>query len=761
MKDPSPELRGPIAWMAKNHVPANVLMVALILGGALASLQVKQEVFPEFSLDLVSVSVPYPGASPAEVEQGIILSIEDAVRGLDGIKEVTSRANEGGASIAIELLTNTDGEKALQDIKNAVDRIQSFPELAERPVVSLIDQRNRVVSVIVHGDFDERTLRDVAERTRDDLLQLDGITQVELSGTRPLEIAIEIPEADLRAYGLTLPQVASIIGRTAIELPGGAVRTDGGEILLRTQERRDYAREYADIAVATSPDGTLVRLDDIATIVDGFEETDQETFFQGERAISIDVYRVGDETPQAVSRLVEEYVAERRADLPAGIGLATWNDDSEIYRDRMRLLIKNAFLGLALVLLILGLFLDPKLAFWVTLGIPISILGSFLFIPLTGASINMISLFAFIVSLGIIVDDAVVMGENIFERRQQGVPFLEAAILGAREIAAPICFAVLTNIAAFTPMFFIPGEAGNLFFQIPAVVIAVFTVSLVESIFVLPAHLAHPSADSAFWKVLALPNRFFSEWLDFVIRRVYAPSVRQLVRFRYATFAGGIAMIAVALSVVVGGHLPFSFLPKIDSDLVTVQAELPFGVPIETSRKVQRQLLDGVRRTIDEMGGDAIVRGIVTQIGEKLSVGPGAPPNVFGDTGAHLVGAQVSLVPADDRDFRSTEFASRWRENTGRIAGAESIAFNAEVGTGGGAAIDVTLSHRSVDVLEAAAAELAERLETYAGATDIDDGFAQGKPQLSFTVTPRARSLGLTSEDIAAQGRSPSPTARP
>jgi len=750
---PDRNLRGPIAWMARNHVAANILMVIFIAGGLLFSSGVKQEVFPEFSVDMVSISVPYPGASPAEVEQGILLSIEDEVRGLDGVKEVTGRAAEGVGSVAVELLTSANPQKALQDVKNAVDSILSFPEDAERPVVSLVEQRNQVLTLILYGDEEEHALRELAERTREELLALEEITLVELAAVPRYEIAIEVPQAALRAYDLTLPQIGMLVRESALELPAGGVRTEGGEVLLRTQERRDFAHEYLDVPVATTPDGTLVRLGDIARIHEDFEETDQEAFYRGKRAMRLNVFRVGDETPQEVSDAVREFVAEAHAELPPGVDYAIWNDSSEIYRDRMRLLLKNAILGLALVLLILGLFVDPRLAFWVTLGIPISILGSFLFIPFTGASINMISLFAFIITLGIIVDDAVVMGENIYEKRQRGMPFLRAAIEGAHEISGPIVFAVLTNIVAFMPLFFVPGSTGNLFRQIPAIVVAVFVVSLVESLFILPSHLSHRGKDSLFWRVVGLPNRAFSRVLRFVIDRLYTPQVYVLAKYRYATIATGTALLLLALGTVAGGHLRFTFLPRIDSDLVTAQATLPFGVPVERSREVQARIVEAAHRAVDRSGGDAIVRGIYTQIGSPLDEGPGAPPTVLGASGSHLVGVQINLVPSNQREISGVELADAWREATGEIAGVESLSFSAEITAGGGTAIEVQLSHRDTDTLERAATELAAELAGYAGVEEIDDGYARGKHQLSFRVDPEARSLGITAFDLAQQVR--------
>lgn len=749
---------GPVAWMTRNHVAANLLMLAFILGGIAFASRVKQEVFPEFEIDRISVSVPYPGASPAEVEQGILLSVEDAVRGLDGVKQVTSVASEGAGSVSVELLVTADKGKALQDVKNAIDRIRSFPEEAERPTVAIAEVRNRVVSLILGGDVDRRTLREIAERVRDDLLNAGDVTLVELSAVPRLEIAIEIPDRELRSLGLTLPDIARIIRESAVELPAGAVKTEGGEILLRTQERRDFGLEYADIPITTTPDGTRILLGDIADIRDGFEDTDAETLFNGLPAVRVNVFRVGDETPITVSDAVREYVRTVGSTLPEGIDITVWSDQSDAFRERMQLLLKNAFLGLALVLLLLGLFLEPRLAFWVTLGIPISILGAFLLIPFGGASINMISLFAFIITLGIIVDDAVVMGENIYARRQEGMSTMRAAITGAREIAPPITFAVLTNVAAFMPLMFVPGSSGKLFGQIPSITIAVFVVSLVESIFILPAHLSHKGHDSLFWRIAAIPSTIFGRGLEWVILNVYAPTLRVLLAWRYATVATGIAMLILCGAIVGAGKVPFNFLPRIETDVVTVRATLPFGVPVEQSRLVQERLVAAAQAALEQVGAEegseeSLAEGIVTTIGSFPSGGgPGGAPSLGGG-GAHLVGVQVALVEASKRTIGGVEFANRWRDAAGPIPGLESLSFAAEIGAGGGAAIDVQLSHRDSAVLDRAAGELGEALATYAGVTDIDDGVAAGKPQLDFTIRPEARSLDITASDIARQLR--------
>ncbi|MEZ6194857.1 MAG: efflux RND transporter permease subunit [Planctomycetota bacterium] len=744
--------QGSIAWMASNSVAANLLMAVLILGGILFASRMKQEVFPEFATDRIAISVPYPGASPAEVETGILLAIEDAVQGIDGVKEVTSNANEGAGNVSVEILTSADAAKVQQDVKNAVDRIQSFPLEAERPVVSLVELRNQVCSLILSGDVERGVLRDLAERIRDELLARPDITLVEIANARPLEVAVEIPRADLRRYGLTLDAVAARIRESALELPGGGIRSPSGEKLLRVQERRDAAEEYADIPIVAGIDGSMVRLGDLADIRDTFRETDQEATFDGRPAIKVDVFRVGDQTPQSVSDSVYAFLAEAGPSLPEGVSVAVWDDRSEQYRDRVQLLLRNAAMGLGLVLLLLGLFLEPRLAFWVTMGIVASVIGSFLVIPFTGASINMISLFAFIVTLGIIVDDAIVVGENIYEKRNEGVGYLRAAIEGAREISGPVVFAVLTNIAAFIPLLFVPGASGKFFFQIPAIVIAVFVVSLVESLYILPAHLAHKPADNLFWRALDWPRRVFTAVLDVFILKIFPHFVRFVIRFRFITIGLAFATLILAVASVPAGLVKFSFLPRIDGDIVRVQVTLPFGAPIERTREVQQRLVDAALATVEENGGRRILRGIYTQIGSTIDLGsPGAIPST--ESGAHILSIQLQLVPSEQRDVSGVRFSERWRELTGNISGLETITFTAEIGRSTGAPIDVQLSHRDRATLDRAAEDLADAVAAYSGTKDIDDGVQQGKPQKSFTVRPEGFALGLTAESVARQVR--------
>lgn len=752
MDPKTPWPTGPISWMARNRVAANLMMAIFILGGLLLGARVKQEVFPEFELDVITISVSYPAASPSEVEQGVILAIEDKVRGLDGIKKVTSVSLEGTGTVSVELLSGVDGNQVLQDVTNTVDSILSLPEEAERPIVSLVQAKRQVISLMIYGDQKESTLRGIAEMIRDELLQEEGITLVELSGVRNLEIGVEVPQSTLREYGLTLGNIASLIRNTALELPGGGVKTSSGEVLLRTQERRDYGREFATIPIIAQEDGTQVPLSALAQIRDGFEDTDKEAFFNGKRAVRLDVYRVGSQTPLSVSQNTRNYLKRVQSRLPEGISIATWNDRSEIYGDRIFLLLKNACLGLILVLILLGLFLEPHLAFWVTMGIPTSIIGSFLLLPLTGASINMVSLFAFIVTLGIIVDDAVVVGEIIYQKRERGMGALRAAIEGAREISVPVCFAVLTNIAAFTPLFFVPGSSGKIFWQIPAVTVAVFIISLVESLYVLPSHLSHRHPPNRFLTLLSYPRQHVNHWLRLFVHKVYTPFLCSAMQWRYFTLAAGLSVLLVFVGLVLGGRVTFAYLPRVDSDLVTVQAVLPFGVPMEQSRDVQKRLVQAAQRVIEKQGGN-ISKGIYTQIGEAFREQGPDSGRFRGGGGSHIVGAQIFLVPSYERTLSGVEFANAWREELGPLPGLESISFDAVIATAGGPPLAIDLTHRSTETLEKVARELASALRKYTGVSDIDNGVSLGKEQLSFRIKPQGRALGLTSRELANQVR--------
>ncbi|MDP7040284.1 MAG: efflux RND transporter permease subunit, partial [Myxococcota bacterium] len=536
--------KGPLAWMAENSVAANLLMALVVISGLIMMLRVKQEVFPEFDLDIIVINVAYPGASPEEIEQGILLGIEDGIKGIDGIKEVRSFGYESVGVVSIDLLLGTDRNRILSDVKNAVDRITSFPEDIERPVVSLAQIRNQVMSLVVAGDVSEKVLRGLAEEIRDELLQNPKITLAELAAVRPYEVSVEVSKENLRAYGLSLEEIAARVRRASVEIAGGTVKSESGEVLLRTDERRLSADEYGAVALRSLPGGSKLELKDISTIKDGFAENDQRSTFNGKSAAMIKIFRVGDQTPIEIAALVKTYMADKMEKLPEGIELAIWGDRSKMYEERVDLLMRNAYLGLLLVILVVGLFLEVRLAFWITLGIPICFIGALNLLPGFGVSINMISLFGFIVTLGIVVDDAIIVGEAIYRRREEGLGRLDAAIMGVKDVAQPVVFAVLTTIVAFMPMLFVPGISGKFFKNIPVVVIAVLILSLIESLLILPAHLAHTrkGKGSVFVERLNQVQAKFSARLHIFIMGPFTNWVRWSTSNTFLTIALGLML---------------------------------------------------------------------------------------------------------------------------------------------------------------------------------------------------------------------------
>ncbi len=749
-------LKGPLAWMAGNAVAANLLMFTIFFGGLLSLLNVKQEVFPQFELDMVLINVAYPGASPAEVEQGVLLAVEEAVREVDGVKEVSSTALEGTGVVVVELTLGTDSSRALADVKGAVDRITSFPQDVERPIVSLASNRREVITLVVYGDQEEKALRHLAEDMRDGLLASDDITVVELGAVRPLEVSIEVPQAELRRYGLTLEQVSQLVRRASVELPGGGVKTPSGEILVRTAERRRSRDEFAQIAILSRPDGSEIRLGQIAEIDDGFRETDQSASFDGLQAAMIRVFRVGDETPVAVAQAVKDYEQRAAARLPAGVRVSTWSDWSEMYQQRLKLLTDNAKMGLVLVLIVLALFLEVRLAFWVTLGIPISFVGALAFLPPLDASVNMISLFAFIVTLGMVVDDAIVVGEAIYHKRSEGLRGLDAAVAGIKEVAVPVVFAILTTLVAFAPMLFVPGAMGKFFRLIPIVVMAVLSISLIESLLILPAHLAHSKTGGR--GILGFIDRYqerFSAGVERFIIGSFGPFLRRALDYRYLVIALGICALLLSAGLVAGGRVNFTFMPKVEGDVVVADVALPFGAPVEDTHEVIDRLVHSAQGLLEEMGGqDEVSRGVFAQVGNTGFFAGGARPTAARGGGGHVGEVAVYLVPLGERAFTSSEFSARWRQRVGEIPGLEHLKFNYNIGgPSAGAPVDVELSHTDVAVLEEAATELAEALQGYAGVFDIDDGFSAGKQQLDFKLRPEARALGLTELELARQVR--------
>lgn len=731
--------KGIIRWMVLNRVTPNLLMIVLLLGGFFVSTTIKQEVFPEFELDRITVSVSYPGASPEEVEQSVILGLEQAIQGIEGIDEIIATASEGSGRLTAELAEDANDQKVLAEVKQAVDRIETFPIDTEEPRVTLDSRKRQVLRLSLFGNVSERELRQVAEQVKDQLLLSEGITQVELSGGRDYELIVEVPMETLRRYNLTLDQVARVIKEKSVDVAGGKIETGGGEILLRVTNRKNWADEFSRIPVILNQDGSTIYLEDISIVREGFEDSNRLNTYNNQRSMLLQVYRVGKETPIGVSQAARAAMADIEKSLPPSISYAFTSDRSKIYKQRLELLLKNAFLGLLLVLIVLGTFLELKLAFWVTMGIPISFLGGLLFLPLFDVSINMISMFAFIISLGIVVDDAIIAGENIYEYRQRGRSRIEAAIEGAKDVAIPVGFSILTNVAAFLPLYFVPGVMGKVWRVIPLVVITVFLISWLESLLILPAHLAHskPGNGNPVARLISRWQQFFSRLLNWYIARVYEPSLIVLLRYRYVTVSFLIAILLITGGYVFSGRIAMILMPRVESDRAVVTAVLPIGSPESEMIRVRDRLTEGIETVADKNGGDQLLEGISSSISDNT------------------VQINAYLMPPDVRQHSTRDVTKMWRQQVGPLVGLQSLRYESDRGgPGSGAGLSVELSHRDVAILDQASGRLAEQLQFYSGIKDVDSGSAQGKTQYEYIVNERGESLGLTAAEVGRQVRS-------
>lgn len=765
-------MKGLIDWFADNHVAANLLMIFLMLAGLMAAVSIKQELFPEVDLDMVSVGVVYLGASPEEVEESVCVRIEEAIEGIDGIKRITSSSVEGSGTVLAEVDTDADAEEVLDDIKQAVDQIITFPEQTERPVINLLESSEQAIDLVIHGSIDEKSLKVLADHVRDDLLADGMVTQAQLVGTRPYEISIEVSEQNLRRHGLSFDAVTAAVRRGSLDLPGGSVKTSAGEILVRTKGQRYTGDEFAGIVVLTRPDGTRLTLGEIATIHDGFEDVDTRTWFDGSPSAVVSVFRVADQGVLDVTGAVKDYVERIGPSLPAGVEIDIWSDRSDIYRGRMNLMLKNGAIGLVLVFFCLALFLQPRLAFWVSLGIPISFLGGFWLIPGFGASLNMISMFAFIVVLGLVVDDAIVVGENIFTHREMGRDRRAASILGTREVAAPVIIAVLTTVFAFLPLARVEGMMGKFMGQVPVVVIAVLAISLVEALFILPAHLSTipgaalkqaPRGTARGWRGWT-PGRLqqrFSRSFKFFIEHSYRPTLEYAAHHRGVVLAAAVATILLLVGFVGGGHIRFTFMPKIDSDNMLCVIDMPAGTTLAQTEKVVGRVeaaLEDLRAEIDGGSGEdsePVIRHVFTTIGFQPRGGGANRPGTAAETtflGSHKAEINVELMAGEKRSVASKDLVGRWRQLAGPLPGAKSVTFSSNL-FHGSAAVQVELSSSNTGQLTEAAEKVKLALAEYPGVQDIADSYEEGKVELKLTLLPEARTLGLTLQDMARQVR--------
>ena len=734
-----------IRWMAEHKVASNLLMLIILLAGAMGVMNIKQEVFPEFEMDFIIVAVPYAGATPDEIEETILLPIEDSVSGINGIKKITATAKEGLGSLRIELLNDADKNSVFDDVQSAVERLTVLPDEADDAQVQLPRRRREVMSIALYGDAPTRSLIQLAQMVRDSLLTHPDVTQVEVEQPRGFEITLEISNTTLQQYALTLDKISGIIRQSTLDMPGGKIQTVGGDLLIRTKERRYTAAEYANIPVLTTDQGIL-RLGDIAQITDGFEESDLRSRYNGKPAERILVYRVGEQTPNDISIAVRSKLEELEGQLPSSVQLQIVNDSSLVLQDRIDLLMRNLWLGLGLVFLTLALFLRVDLSFWIMMGIPLSFAGAMIAMPAMDASINMISLFAFILVLGIVVDDAIVVGENIFAHQEMNKTSLRAAVDGTLEIGPPVLITILTTIAAFLPIYFIPGMTGKIFRNIPNVLIVVLLFSLVEAMFILPGHLSHVNR-LINWillplgKLLEKPRHFFSRGLLWFSNKPYRATLEKGITYRYTIFAIGLFFIIICAGLVAGGHMKFTFFPKIDRDDISVTARMPFGTPASVSREIEEKMLSSAEKLLREYeakAGHPVHEGIYSTVGRG---------------GGHNTSVRVFLKPLDERGFASVEFSRKWRKSMGDIPGIEALNIRARHSMGSTYDIDVQLSHADTQQLLLIVEQFKDKLGEYPGVTNIEDSTEDGKREVQLRLSPAGRTLGLSTQELTQQVR--------
>ena len=753
-----------LTWFTDNPVAANLMMVIFIAGGLISLATMHKEEFPNIEPGIVQIQIPYLGAAPEEVEQAVCIRVEEAIEGVDGMDRFASTSREGMCSVMVELLQNADITTVLNEIKGKVDAISTFPAETEKPIVSSMQFRGQTISLAVHGNTDEGTLKLLAEEIRDDISALEGISQVSVAYARPWEISIEVSEQTLRQYNLTMSQIADAIRRSSLDLPGGSIKTQGGEILLRSKGQAYRGRDYEDIVIVTRPDGTSIQLGDIAVVNDAFQEGFLRAKFDGERSVAVTVYRVGKEDTITSANSVKQYIEKKRALLPQGISLTIWMDESIALDRRIDALTKNAYAGLALVLLILTLFLRFKVAIWVAAGIPIAVLGAIWMFPFAGINISSLTVLAFILVLGIVVDDAIVVGERIYSHETVDRNHREAAIAGTAEVFTPVVFGVLTTIAAFLPILLIAGRMGEFFSIMGWVVVVCLLFSMLECMLILPAHLAHRRTEGYFLEGTPLVEGWikfqgkFSGALESFATGIYKPSLEKTLEWRWVTWAVATAVLVTSIALIASGRVIFQFFPAVEGDRIYATLIMPEGINVEYTEEAARQLELAAFETAREVNADlgfdqdsSVVLHTFQSIGVKAARSSG-PPNMTAG-GSHLAEVVLDLVPFKERPgWNTNKIADKWREKTGSVTDAVELQFTTTTFSGGDA-LALQLKGRDIEQLKRAAVYLRAELARYPGVMDLTDSFRAGKQEVKLDILPEAKPLGLTLNDLARQVR--------
>ncbi len=769
-------MRTPITWFVKNPVATNLMMWLFLAGGFISYLNLNQEEFPDIDFGMIQVSVAYLGATPAESESGVCLRIEEALEGAEDIEQMTTTAREGGCDATLQLTTGADLNRALNDIKGKIDAITTFPTETEKPIVRAFSNSGNVMTLALASDSDDHNLKIVAEQVRNDLLDLEGISTVNIEYIRPLEISIEVSEFNLRQYGLTLDQVSQAISRASLDLPGGTIRTDSGEILLRTKGQVYSGEEYSDIVVQSYPDGTQLRLSDIATVKDDFEEGYLDARLNGVNAAIIDVMRIGDEDIVRSARQVHAWMESTDMSLPEGMTLQVISDAALATQERIGTVSRNAYTGLILVLLILALFLRFKLAIWVAAGIPIAVAGALSLFPSIGLTISSLTVMGFILVLGIIVDDAIVVGERIHTYEQKGYSKQEAAIEGTMEVSVPVIFGVATTIAAFLPILLLAGQMGAFFNAIGGVVVLCLLASLVESQLVLPGHIAHRKTENYFMENSFLVKgwqRFqgkISKGMEYFAEHGYHRALKKVLAYRYTCWATATGVIVITVALFISGRVIFQFMPSVEGDTVYGTVQMPPGVPghitrsaiavleekaIEVAAELDEELIELKASGMVPESTERAVDSILTIVGGRAPrEGPGRAAGAMRSAGSSDVAEVVLyLTPFFDRGkLSSAMIRDRWREKVGTITDALELTFNSDAFSAG-EAINFRLEGRDEENLKIASTQLRAELARFPGVFDIADSFRAGKQEVQIQLLERGKTLGLTLNDLAMQVR--------
>jgi multidrug efflux pump subunit AcrB len=746
-----------ISWFARNHVASNLLMIGMMIAGlwSLFSGRIPLEVFPDMPSRIISVTVPYPGGTPEEVEESIVLPIEEVIQQVGGIKHVNSTAGSSGGSVLIEVEENRDPRQVMEEVKNRLDTLPNLPELAERPVVQVDDRFHSVINVVIAADMAERDLRRLGEQVRDEIAALPGITHCTLAGVRPYEIGIEIPEETLRKHGLTLESVSQAIRASAIDLPAGVVQTDAGDVSIRTRGRAYTGTDYERVVILTRPDGSKLQLGEIAAIQDGFNENPLVARLNGRRAVIVTVQREGGQNAIHIADSVKRYVNESRDRLPDGVFIEFWNDRSKIVKGRIALLMQNAQSSLILVLLFVGLFLRLDTVFWMALGMVASFMGALALMPFFDVTINLSSLFGFILVLGIVVDDAIVVSEHVDTLRQRGMGMIEAAIQGTREVAVPITFGVLTTVIAFLPMAWGASDYLLMFKPIAIIFILVLLIALIETKIILPSHLAHRTPGlGRLADILDPVHRFSDRTLHRLVGHIYRPALQWCASRRYTAIAGFVGGLLVLCAFFFSGRILWIFFPRVPSERIEARLTMLDGTPFEvTEGHIQRiyEMAEEMRRDYTGPDGRPVIRNILAAVGStRVTYG-----SYGGSVGSSHIGeVTIETYGPEERSMKvnTVDMADDWRRRIGSIVGAEELNFRAEIMRGGDP-IDIQLTGADPAELLALSEMIKAHLSTYAGVFDVSDSLDSGRGEIQLRLKPEAQQFGVTVSDLARQVR--------